>query len=241
MRRSNVLAVLCVLLVGGWAEAGESLPALSVQVRFDCAPRKPVKLELIQGMRALVEVPEGCTDAGQRFLVSLTCPGKKCSGSAFVRDYVVASLQGSRAKVRPTSLQAEAPVALKQMQLRVLGSTQVEVDESLLRHRAVDVWVEHKEQRVSLRLAPGTASVARFKGMGRKQVSMAIQVDRAKKESAHLRVVLENGKLLVDEELALGEVRELDCAMTGLACAGPLRVGVHDAEGRRLPLANDLP
>ncbi len=242
MRRSSVLAVVSVLLVSGWAQASESLPALAAEVRFGCAPRQTVKVDFIEDMRALVEVPEGCQDAGAKFLVSLACPhNKQCRGSAFVRDYVVAYLQGTRASIRPTNLQAEAPSALKQMSVRVVGTTQVEVAESLLHFRAVDVWVVHKEQRASLRLAPGAAGVVRFQGTGRKQVSMAFQVDRSRKESVRLRVVLENGKLLLDEELALGAERELDCAVTGMACAGPMRLGVRDSEGRLSTASRDIP
>lgn len=241
MRRSSVLAVFSVLLASTWAEASESLPALRAEVRFGCAPRQPVKVDVIEDMRALVEVPSGCADAGEKFLVSLTCPNKQCRGSAFVRDYVVAYLQGTRASIRPTNLQAEAPAALKQMHVRVVGTTRVEVAESLLHFRAVDVWVVHKEQRSALRLAPGAAGVVRFQGTGRKQVSMAFQVDRSKKESVRLRVVLENGRLLLDEELALGAERELDCSVTGMACAGPMRLGVRDSEGRLSTASRDLP
>jgi hypothetical protein len=228
MRRHNVLAVLCVLFAGTLAEAGESLPALSVEARFACAPRQPVKLDVVEDMRARVQVPEGCPDAGASFLLALKCPRKECQGSAFVRDYVVAYLQGPRAHVRPANLHAEAPASLKHLEVRVLRATTVEVAESLAHQRAVEVWVTHKEQRVSSRLAPGAASVVKFRGTGRKQVSMAVQVDRTRKESAHLRVVMENGKLLVDEEMALGTERELDCAVTGLSCAGPMRLGVRD-------------
>jgi hypothetical protein len=56
-----------------------------------------------------------------------------------------------------------------------------------------------------------------------------------------LRVVLENGKLLLDEELALGSERELDCSVTGMACAGPLRLGVRDSEGRLSTASRDIP
>lgn len=241
MRRSSVLAVVSVLLASTWAQASESLPALTAEVRFGCAPRQAVKVDFIEDMRALVEVPEGCADAGAKFLVSLTCPNKQCRGSAFVRDYVVAYLQGTRASIRPTNLQAEAPASLKQMHVRVVGATQVEVAESLLHYRAVDVWVVHKEQRSSLRLAPGAAGVVRIQGTGRKQVAMAFQVDRSKKESVRLRVVLENGKLLLDEELALGSERELDCSVTGMACAGPMRLGVRDSEGRLSTASRDIP
>jgi hypothetical protein len=242
MRRSSVLAVFSVLLAGAVAEAGETLPALSTEVRFGCAPRQAVKVDVIEDLRTLVEVPEGCPGAGQKFLVSLACPvGKPCHGSAFVRDYVVAYLAGARAKVRPTNLQAEAPEALKQLQVRVLGTTRVEVDDSLLKYRAAVVWVEHKEQRAALRLAPGAAGVVRFKGTGRKQVALAFQLDRSKKESVRLRVVVENGKLLLDEELALGAERELDCATTGMSCAGPLRLGVRDAEGPLSTASRELP
>lgn len=242
MRRSSVLAVFCVLLAGAMAQAGETLPALSTEVRFACAPRHAVRLELIEDLRALVEVPEGCPEAGTKFLVALACPvGKPCHGSAFVRDYVVAYLQGGRARVRPTNFQATAPEALKHLQVRVLGTTRVDVDDSLLKHRAVVVWVEHKEQRLTSRLAPGAAGVVRVKGTGRKQVSMALQVDRSRKESVRLRVVVENGTLLLDEELALGAERTLDCASTGLACAGPMRLGVSEAEGPLSTASLELP
>lgn len=228
MRRIHVLAVLCVLFSSTLARAGDSLPALSVEARFACAPRQPVKVDVIEDMRALVQVPAGCPDAGQSFLMALKCPRNQCQGSAFVRDYVVAYLTGPRAHVRPANLHAEAPAALKQLEVRVVRATTVEVAESLAHQRAVEVWVTHKDQRATYRLAPGAAGVVRFRGTGRKQVSMALQVDRTRKESAHLRVVMENGKLLLDEEMALGTERELDCAVTGLSCAGPMRLGVRD-------------
>jgi hypothetical protein len=243
MRRSSVLAVLTLLFTGAQAQAGESLPALEVEGRFACAPRQPLKLELVEGMRSLVEVPEGCPGAGERFFVSLECRrNKPCQGSAFVRDYVAAYLQGPRGRVRPTNLQPEAPQALEQLQLRVRRATRLEVDESLLQYRAVDVWVAHREQRVSYRLASGGAGVVRLQGTPRgRQVAMALQVDRTKKESVRLRVVLETGKLLLDEELALGVERELDCAASGLACSGPVRLGVRDAAGTSVSLAREVP
>ncbi|XXF79018.1 hypothetical protein P2318_04490 [Myxococcaceae bacterium GXIMD 01537] len=231
MRRSNMLlAGLSILLTGAVARAGEMLPALAVEARFACAPRQPLKLDLIEDMRVLVEVPAGCPDAGTRFLVSLACPPKKqCRGSAFMRDYVVAYLQGSRASLRPTNLQAEAPQALKQLSLRVTGTTQVELDESLVHHRAVIVSLAHKEQRMSYRLAPGAAALARFQGTNRRPVSLALQVDRSKRDKAHLRLVMDSGKLLLDEEMALGTERELDCATAGLACIGPIRLALNDS------------
>ncbi len=243
MRLSSVLAVLTLLFTGAHAQAGESLPALEVEARFGCAPRLPLKLELVEGLRLRVEVPEGCPGAGERFFLALECPrNKPCQGSAFVRDYVAAYLQGPRTRIRPLNLQPEAPQALEQLSLRVRRSTRLEVDASLLQHRAVDVWVAHKDQRVSHRLASGGAGVVRLHGMPRgRQVAMALQMDRTKKESVRLRVVLESGKLLLDEELALGVERELDCAGAGLGCTGTLRLGVRDTESAPLSLAHDVP
>lgn len=243
MRRSSVLAVLILLFTCSRVEAGESLPALEVEAHFACAPRQPQRLEVIEGMRSLVEVPEECPGAGERFFVALECPrNKPCQGSAFVGDYVAAYLLGPRGRIRPMNLQPEAPRALKEMHLRVRRNTRLEVDDSLLRHSAVEVWVAHKEQRVSYRLASGDAGVVRLRGTPRaQQVAMALQVDRTKKESVHLRVVLESGKLLLDEELALGTERELDCARAGLACIGLVRLGVRDTASGSVSVARDVP
>ncbi len=239
MRCGSGLAVVLSLLLGSasaGAEAprGESLPALAVEVGFGCAPRERVRLEHLADTQSLVTIPTGCPGAGDSVLLALSCAGRQCQGSAFVRSHPVARLKGTRARTRVVDLQAGAPPALKKLRVRVLGTTQVRLEEPLFVHQPLAIHVSHADQRLELHMASGGASVTRLRGT-RGSVAMALQVERTRKESAHLRVLLDTGRVLLDEELPLGSVRELDCAGAGLDCQGPVRFAIGESTERSAP------
>ncbi|MCI0672815.1 MAG: hypothetical protein L0Y64_20400 [Myxococcaceae bacterium] len=227
-----LVSALWALPAGAAAPPVETRAATALELRFSCPRPVTSQAEYLPGTRLVVEVPQGCAGAGQKFLIELRCGKTWCKGTLFQESEPAASLRGSRERMRTRDVARWAP-ALKALKVRVLGDTRLAVDVSAKRGVPVDVHVANGDVSTSYRLASGEAGIVRWNNP-RGEVALALHLQRTRPDEAYLTVVSDKGRTVLNVAFPLGGQREVSCEEAGLDCEGRVRFTVRETEPTRL-------
>jgi hypothetical protein len=205
--------------------------ALSVDVDFLCRTRVTRSLVLTPEAQALLEVPEGCPDAGRPWRLMLKCEAGRCTGAVLAERGSIARVHGAPARLHVAPLATEHPATLERLHVKVTSQQPLRVDAEDRRQRPLQLSFQAARFAVSYTVdtvvatdvrSPQQASAAR----------LVVQALRSNPEHAQVRVWNERQELLVSRTVRFGEPLSLDCERSAGWCTGAVELTVREAHPR---------
>jgi hypothetical protein len=223
------LAVVLALLSA--APGSFDTTALSVDVSFHCATRTTQSLVLTPEAHALLQVPEGCPDAGRAWRLMLRCEGERCTGAVLAERGSIARVHGKPARLQVTPLASEHPATLERLRVRVTSQQPLHVEAEDRRERPLQLSFRAPTFAVSYALDTVVATGVRSPRL-ESDARLVLQALRTDPDHARVRIWNEREELLVDRALRLGEPVALDCARSAGWCTGKTELTVREAHPR---------